>query len=586
MIEAELPDGTVLEFPEGTGQDVIQRVVRQRMGVAVAPTANAAPQKPGLIDLGLSNAAQIAQMFMPSVGITRGGDNGQSAANAGAGLVRGAGSIGATVARPFESAQENAERRTSMDQFFGDRGIDTKSGAYAGGKLAGEFSGTAGIGGALAKSLAGASAGTQAASKVQPLVEALRTGGMSNAGQTGIAGLATRVLGGGISGGATAGLISPEEAGTGAIVGAALPVAAQGAGLAGKALGAALRPSAETRAVAQKASDYGIPVGIGDISESKAVQSARSILRDAPITGSVAQSGREAQQAAFNQAVGKTFGVPEKKLTLEVLDTAKARMGSEFDRIWNNNALQVDPSMLGKMQELESVAAKLPKNEGASLRAEIQDIYSKMTPGADGNLQIAGESANKFQQYLRRRAEGSAGLKNELSDLRQTIISAFNRSVSEADRAALTTNRAQYKAFKTVEPLLRSAELGVAGRSAGDVPAALLPNAVNKSYGNLTNAPLADLSQIGSRFLVDRTPQTGGSARAAIQNTAIGAALMGTGGLPAVVGAIPVGIAAEKALQNAALANRLVNPSTVPPSALAEALKRSLPLTAPVISVQ
>ena len=33
MIEAELPDGTILEFPEGTDQAVIQRVVRQQLGI-------------------------------------------------------------------------------------------------------------------------------------------------------------------------------------------------------------------------------------------------------------------------------------------------------------------------------------------------------------------------------------------------------------------------------------------------------------------------------------------------------------------------------------------------------------------------
>lgn len=36
MIEAELPDGTILEFPDGTDQAVIQRVVKQRLGVTQA----------------------------------------------------------------------------------------------------------------------------------------------------------------------------------------------------------------------------------------------------------------------------------------------------------------------------------------------------------------------------------------------------------------------------------------------------------------------------------------------------------------------------------------------------------------------
>jgi hypothetical protein len=32
MIEAQLADGTILEFPDGTDRSVIQRVVKQRMG--------------------------------------------------------------------------------------------------------------------------------------------------------------------------------------------------------------------------------------------------------------------------------------------------------------------------------------------------------------------------------------------------------------------------------------------------------------------------------------------------------------------------------------------------------------------------
>ena len=121
--------------------------------------------------------------------------------------------------------------------------------------------------------------------------------------------------------------------------------------------------------------------------------------------------------------------------------------------------------MVGKMQELSQQAAKLPKSEGQSLIAEINDLYSRMAQNADGSLVIDGNTANKFQSYLRRRAEGSAGLKNELGDLRQTIIKTFNDSVSPTDAAALTLNRSQYKAFKTVEPLLRSAEAGVAAVS-------------------------------------------------------------------------------------------------------------------------
>lgn len=259
-------------------------------------------------------------------------------------------------------------------------------------------------------------------------------------------------------------------------------------------------------------------------------------------------------------------------------------MGSEFDRIWGNNALNVDPALIQKMSDLDVIAQKLPANEGASLQKEIQDIYSRMVPDANGNMQIPGDVANKFQQYLRRRAEGSAGLRNELGDLRQALIQSFNRSVSPADEAALTLTRGQYKAFKTVEPILRSAELGVAGRNAGDVPASLLPGAVNKSYSNL-DAPLADLAQVGSKFLVDRTPQTGGSARAALQNTAIGAALAG-GAMttPWALAAVPSAMGIQKLMQSQGAANAIMGNGQISPK-LIQAL-RAAQIAAPVASAQ
>ena len=564
MIEAELPDGTVLEFPDGTSREVVQRVVKQRLNPAPEP---AQPSFGQMLKNEVVNSAPV---------------------QAGLGALRGAGSIGATLMAPVDAAAramgiQNSflgrdDRRQAMQEGVETLGADPSSIAYNVGKIGAEIAGTSGVGGGLAKGAKGLNA-------APALVNALRTGGLSTGGATGLGAQGARVLGGAATGAAAAGLVNPEDAGTGALVGGALPVAAQGAAAAGRGVGSMLRPSAETIGVAQKAQQYGIPVGLGDVADNKGVQAVRSILRDAPISGSMAQGAQEAKQEAFNKAIGATFGAPEKKLTLPVIDQAKARMGAEFDRIWGNNVLQVDPQLLKQMGDIDAIAAKLPKNEGASLSAEIQDVFSKMVPDANGNLQIPGDTANKFQQYLRRRAESSVGLRNELGDLRQAIIQGFNRSVNPADAQALTMTREQYKAFKTVEPILRSAELGVAGRAAGDVPAALLPQAVNKSYGNLTGVPLADLSQVGSRFLVDRTPQTGGSARAALQNTAIGAALMGTGGIPALAAGVPAAAGIQKLLQSPGAAQAVMGQGGQVSPELLQAL-RAAQLAAPVVSAQ
>lgn len=104
-----------------------------------------------------------------------------------------------------------------------------------GGKLAGEIVATLPVGGVLAKGasmLPGLSASA-------PIVQALRTGGLTAGG----GGMGTRMLASGLTGGVSSALINPEDTLTGATVGAAFPAVVAGAGKAGQAVGRALRPA-------------------------------------------------------------------------------------------------------------------------------------------------------------------------------------------------------------------------------------------------------------------------------------------------------------------------------------------------------
>ncbi len=499
----------------------------------------------------------------------------QGAGNLLAGGIRGAGSIGATILYPIDKGMDlyygdrdknlkslitgqqplsrNEERRLAMDAGLREMGAETDSALFKTGKLAGEIAGTAGAGGAIANTVGRAVPALANA----PLLQSIRTSGMSAGG----AGMGTRMAGGAIAGGASAGMVNPDDATTGAMFGGGLPVALKAAGAAGSGIKNFLTAGGENQELAKLAiNKYGLPIGLAEASSSPTLKATRSVLNDAPFIGGVGVKQKQATQAAFNREVGKTFGADALKLTPDVLDAAKKRMGSEFDRIWNNNVLKVDGDFVKKLIDIDAVAAKLPKNEGQSLQAEIRDIYSKIATDAAGNPVIDGATANKFQSYLRRRAESSTGLKNELSDLRNNIITTFNKSVDPKDAAALTLNRAQYKAFKTVEPLLNKGEVGVAGREAGDIPASLLPNAVASSYSRAAGTPLAELSKIGSNFLVDRVAKTGGSQRALIQNSMLGGAL-GTGAYmnPSTLFAIPAAYAANSLIGNPAIAKKMIN---------------------------
>jgi hypothetical protein len=151
---------------------------------------------------------------------------GQQVMNAGAGAFRGAGSIGATLLTPYDLLAGNTktignpERRQAMDDALKNLGADTDSLAYGASKLAGEIAGTGGIGGVMAS---GARAMPMLASRAPSLVDAIGTLGMRAGGATGWTGAGARAAGGAITGGAAAGLVSPEDAGLGAGIGAVTP---------------------------------------------------------------------------------------------------------------------------------------------------------------------------------------------------------------------------------------------------------------------------------------------------------------------------------------------------------------------------
>ena len=504
---------------------------------------------------------QVQSQFKTSTEATkeRGSFFERTARDLGAGAVRGAASIGATLLAPVDAAAralgvpENdfigrTDRRESLDPALQSLGADTNSLAYGAGKLGAEVAGTLGVGGALANGVRGIAGLAGVSRAASPLADAIASGGMRigpNAPANKLAQLAIRGAGGAIAGGASTNFVDPNSTATGALIGGALPVGVAGAGKLGQLVGQSVGVNPRAAEIGRLAQQYDIPVTAADVSGST-TKALRSVLADLPIVGGVGAAARDNQQKAYNRAVGGTFGASSESLTPEVVDAAKGRLGKEFDRIWNGNNLQVDEKFIDGLINLRYQADKLPAQSGSSVLKEIDDVLSKVQTRGDDQLVIPGEVANKFQSYLRRRAEGSVELRNELGDLRKSIIGAFNRSVSPEDSAALTQTRTQYKAFKTVEPLLTGAELGAAGRVPGDVPYALLPGAVRKGYADPTGTPLGDLSLVGSNLLADRVARTGGSTRAAIQNTLLGASVVanpalaglgyaGAGGLAALV---------------------------------------------------
>lgn len=104
-----------------------------------------------VMDYAQRNFKMLAKDKKPETTLAQ--DVKQGAGNLLAGAVRGAGSIGATLLRPFDTASENEQRRKSMDDALQSFGAEPDSWMYKGGKLGGEIAGTAGAGGLIALSL-------------------------------------------------------------------------------------------------------------------------------------------------------------------------------------------------------------------------------------------------------------------------------------------------------------------------------------------------------------------------------------------------------------------------------------------------
>lgn len=242
IYKVQAPDGSIIkiEGPEGATDEQIAQAA------AAGYQGKAAPEKPATFtDQIKEKAASI------------GGNMLRDYKNVGAGLLRGAGSIGATILTPVDAAARamgvqndyigRTDRRAGMDAGLQSLGADTDSFGYGAGKLAGEIAGTAGTGGLVAR---GAAAIPGVAKAAPSLIEALRTGGMGAAGRTGMASIPVRAAGGAVAGGASAALVNPEDAGTGAMIGAALPGAVMAGGRAGAYVGGKIAQRAQEQAAA------------------------------------------------------------------------------------------------------------------------------------------------------------------------------------------------------------------------------------------------------------------------------------------------------------------------------------------------
>lgn len=492
-----------------------------------------------------------------AAGYTEGQQTGRDIAmfvpNLVAGGLRGAGSIGATILAPIDMAsdaikgrglslQSNRTRRADIDAGLQILGADPSSLGYQAGKLGAEFAGTAGAGNVLANTTRVVAPSIAATSTGGKLLNAIGSAGFKTGAPAAatMAGRATdlgvRTAGGAITGGASAGLVNPDEAETGVLIGGALPGAAKlvgaGSGAVGNKLLSMVRGgtvSPEVTALARRAGELGIDVPADRIADSKPLNALAASLNYVPLSGRAATERK--MQDQLNRALSRTFGEDSENVT-SALRAARGKLGSEFDRVLQGNQVKVDTPFLDALTQADQRAQAELGSEGARIiRNQIDEILSK---GASG--QIDGQAAYNIKRTLDRIGKRNSPEAYYASDLRRDLMDALNRSLTPEDAAAFATTRKQYGNMLSLEKL---AQNGVDG----DVSIARLAN-----MKNIGNDDLQELADISAQFLKAREGQHG-----AMQRVGIGAAGAALGGLPHLAAGMAAGRATNAALNSNAL---------------------------------
>ena len=386
-----------------------------------------------------------------------------------AGGVRGAGSIGATLIRPFESAQENAERRAKMDQALtGLVGADPSSIAYGAGKIGAEIAGTAGIGGAIAKPV-GAVLSRVAPSAAPAVVQALRTGGMSTGGGLPrAADIALRTGAGATVGGASAAAVNPEDAGLGAAIGAAMPGAMQVAGKAGDYLGqraaakvaeqaAAFSRGAPKNETVRQAVEAGYVLPPNLVRPSFANRAIESISGKQATAQLVSDKNTATTEKLVRQALGIADDAP---LSVSELKNLRKTAGKAY----------ADVSALSEKAAADLEALKVARNDA---QGWFKAFNRSASPLDLAKAKEARALSDSLEGALEEHAK-SAG-KDELipmlRDARKKIAKTYTVERALNDATGEVTPRVLARLYEKGAPL--SDGLDVVGRTASAFPSAL-----------------------------------------------------------------------------------------------------------------
>jgi len=505
-MNVRLPDGTLIRnVPDGISKaELRSRLAKNGYDVSALMDAAKTPADP---------SAEQPNDFLAGL------------RNFGMGALKGASDIGATLLYPIDKVRDlmegtgqsaasssasgtkplsrNEQRREQLNMFFKEN-ADPESLAFQGGDLAAMLAGTAGSGGLIASAARTAAPRLVATSAGNRLVNAIGSSGMrtgapaatSLAGQAGD--LALRTTGGAISGAASAGLVNPSEADSGAMIGAALPVigaavskplSAGWNALKGKPL------APEVVDLASRANQLGIEIPADRLVNSRPLNALASALNYVPFAGRAATEDRMSSQ--LTRAASRLIGQDSDNMTLAIRKAGQD-LGQKFDDVLKNNPINFDGQLQREIADHLSTAEKeLGSSALKPIQSQVRDLMEKGGSGV-----IDAQAAYNIKRSLDRISNHPGPEAWHALQLKASLIDALDRSLGPQAAADFANTRQQYSNLIALEKLAKNG-------AEGDISVARLAN-----LKNINNAPLQEVADIAAQFIKSREGQHGAMQRA------------------------------------------------------------------------
>lgn len=350
----------------------------------------------------------------------------------------------------------------------------------------------------------------------------------------------------------------------GAVLGGMQPVATGENRLANAALGGAVggAASAVGRGAALVANRQGVRQGARDIynaaqqqgirltpaqlSDSRFIKYAQSMLRSVPFTG--AQARHAAQLDDFTRAVSRTIGEDADRITPDVFDRAVRNNGARFNALSQRNNLFVDVDLAGRLAEVQRQANTMAGNDTQNA---VGNVINRILQQSENGV-LPGRAYQSLNHEMSAPIGAGGESSHYLRQLRDALRDGMDRSIVPADQAEWALARRTHGNLRTIRDLVSKSEEGIIPppQLLGRVNA---NNASKEAMARGNSGQLGELARIGQRI---KEPPSSGTAERTLVSTALGG---GAALDPVIGGGTFLGLnALSRALDSQSLARFMV----------------------------